>query len=93
MTLDENKVKAMRKWATPKNIKKFWGFLRSTGYYQKFVAHYAHITQPLTDQLRKDQFGWSLTAKKEFKHLKEAMTTALILTMLDFTILFIVGTD
>lgn len=76
---DCSKVQAMLEWDVPKNLRELRGFLGLTGYYRKFVANYAQIAQPLTTQLRKDQFGWSPMAIQDFEHPKQAMVTLMSL--------------
>lgn len=50
---DQEKVRAMKEWSIPKNLRELRGFLGLTEYYRKFIANYARIAQPLTDQLRR----------------------------------------
>ena len=85
-----NKNKAIKEWKVPTTIKQLRGFLGLTWYYQKFVKNYGRITAPLITLLKKDAFSWTPEATKAFEHLKEAMSLALVLAMLDFTKTFIV---
>lgn len=56
---DPTKIETIVAWPKPVTIKQLWGFFGLTGYYRRFVAHYAMIAAPLTDLLKKDEFWWT----------------------------------
>ncbi|CAA6671066.1 unnamed protein product [Spirodela intermedia] len=91
--VDKKKISTKTNWLILRNLKELYGFLRLIGYYRKFIANYASIAWPLTQLLRKDAFCWSGEAQAAFSTLKQAMTMALVLALLNFSQEFIVKTD
>lgn len=71
--MDKEKVTAMLSWPVTRNLKEFWGFLRLTGYYRKFVQQYALIARLFIEQLKKDAFGWTEEAMAAFQILKQPL--------------------
>ena len=59
----------------------------------RFVAGYSKIVWPLTEQMKKKNFGWNDVAKEACQKLKSAMVTVPILVLPDFSAPFIVETD
>ena len=91
--VDPNKIKAIKEWKVPTNIKQLRGFLGLTVYYRKFFKNYGRIAAPIATLLKKDAFSWTPKETKAFENLKEAMCLALVLAMPDFTKTFIMECD
>lgn len=64
LAVDMENLKTVLEWEEPTNIWDLQGILGLTGYYRKFISHYAQIARPLTKQLKKVCFGWSDEATK-----------------------------
>ena len=59
MTPIEAKLKAVRDWATPEDVKGVRSFLGFANYYRRFVQNFAAIADPLTSLTRKDvEWQW-----------------------------------
>lgn len=94
VSTDEDKILVVRNWPTPTNVKELRGFLGLTGYYCKFVRYYGVLSKPLTNLLRKGQsYIWTATTEQAFQSLRQALVTAPVLAMPDFTAPFVVETD
>ena len=83
----------MLDWPTPKSVKELRGFLGLTSYYRRFIKRYGIIAKPLTDLLKKGNTTWSDKALHSFEALKQAMTTAPVLALLNFNNLFVIESD
>jgi hypothetical protein len=94
VSTDQSKIASINDWAQPTNLKELRGFLGLTGYYRKFIRHYAVISHPLTALLKKGAlFIWTDTADTAFATLKHALVTAPVLALPDFAVPFMIETD
>jgi hypothetical protein len=89
---DPSKTKVMMKWPIPSSITKVRGFLGLTGYYSKFIRSYGIIAKPLTTLLKKKN-SWPNDADAAFNSLKQAMCSAPVLTLPNFSEPFEIETD
>jgi hypothetical protein len=62
-------------------------------YYHKFFRNYGKIASPLTALLKNNSFTWTLAADQDFQALKEAMCTAMVFSLPDFTKTFFLECD
>ncbi|KAF8405746.1 hypothetical protein HHK36_007823 [Tetracentron sinense] len=76
----------LREGAGPVNVRPY------RGYYHKFVQNYGLIANPLTQLLKKGQFGWNPQVDTTFRVLKEAMATTPVLGLPNFSELFVLET-
>jgi len=90
---DPSKIQAMVEWLVPTTVWSLRGFLVLTGLYRKFIQGYASIALPLTTLLQKENFHLTTEAQFMFDNLKCAMTQALVLALLDFSVPFTLETD
>ncbi len=90
----DDKINAVKLFPQPKSIENVRSFLGLCGYYRSFVKHFATIASPLTTLLRKNQpFVWGKVQEQSFQQLKNALTTAPILTFPDYNLPFVIYTD
>ena len=93
---EQDKVLSIRQYTQPTLKKQLRSFLGLTGYYRKFVPHYAQLPLPLTDLTRKtkpNKLDWTSECEAAFQALKSALCSSPILMSPDFQQDFIVQTD
>jgi len=94
VAIDPKKIEVVANWPTPTDLKQLWGFLGLSGYYRKFIKNYGLISRPLTDLLKKDVlFHWTPQLQMSFEALKQALISAPVLVLPDFSKPFTIETD
>ena len=91
--MDPQKVSVILQWVAPKSLKALRGFLGLTGYYRRFIYNYGRLARPLTQLLKKGNFGWTAESMEAMQQLKTAVTTAPVLRMPDFSQPFCIECD
>ena len=82
--MDDKKVKAIREWPEPRNLKEVQAFLGFANFYQRFIQGYSQICTPLTKMTKKEQpFHWECEQREAFEKLKKKFTSAPILASFD----------
>jgi len=83
--VDEEKVKAIRKWPSPKNVSEVRSFNGLAGFYQRFVKDFSTIAAPLREVIKKDiGFKWEDAQENAFQALKEKLTNSPVLILPNF---------
>src|SRR3954470_7756329 len=81
VTPDPAKIQAILDWPRPRSLTTLRGFLGLTGFYRRFVRHYATLAAPLTDLLHSTRLHWHTEAETTFTTLKRKMTETPILCL------------
>lgn len=88
------KVEAVEKMPIPRNPKEVRQFLGLTGYYRKFVPHYADIARPLSNLTKKKvPFVWTEECHLAFEELKACLIRQPILVYPDPNLPYVLFTD
>jgi len=90
---DPEKVIVIHNWPQPQSLAELRGFLGLTGFYRKFVHHYATLVAPLTDLLHNQKFMWPVTADTTFTEFKLQIAKVPTLHLPDFSQHFVVETN
>jgi len=82
--MDEEKIRTIRDWKEPTNVKGIQSFLGFANFYRWFIRDYSKITTPLSSLTRKEKaWEWGDKQQEAFETLKEAMITEPILQHFD----------
>ena len=94
MTPTEQKVKAIRDWERPKDLRDVRSFLGFANYYRRFICDSAAVANPLTELTKKDvPWQWGPFQREAFQRLKEALCNAPFLLYPDPKLPYVVVTD
>ncbi|MBW0518567.1 hypothetical protein O181_058282 [Austropuccinia psidii MF-1] len=94
LKMDSSKFQQILNWPRPKNIKALQYFLGFANFYRCFIKHYSKKITSLTSLLKKDSpFIFNEETVSQFQSIKEAFTTAPILSDFNPSLPTIVETD
>ncbi|SYW86541.1 uncharacterized protein UHO2_04038 [Ustilago hordei] len=81
--MDPEKVHTVKEWPMPESIHDIQRFLGFANFYQRFIAHFAHIAKPLTSLVKPTEwfkkFELPEEAQQAFHKLIQAFTSAGVL--------------
>jgi hypothetical protein len=91
IVVDPEKIKSIRGWTTPRNVSDIRSFMGLARYYRRFIVGLSKISHPITSLQKKGtKFEWTLKCKKNFNPLKELLTSAPVLNIVDPNEIFVV---
>jgi hypothetical protein len=80
ITVDPEKIEAIREWVVTKNVIEVISLIGLSKYYRRFIEGFSKIVHPITSLQKKGvKFQWTLDCEKSFQHLKQFLTSAPIL--------------
>uniref|UniRef100_A0A3Q7EA20 Reverse transcriptase/retrotransposon-derived protein RNase H-like domain-containing protein n=1 Tax=Solanum lycopersicum TaxID=4081 RepID=A0A3Q7EA20_SOLLC len=89
----QDKIEVIQQWLPPKTVKEVRSFLGLTGYYRRFIHHFAAIAGPLYNLLQRDSYQWTEAEQQAFDTLKAKLVSTPILCLPDFSQEFQVETN
>ena len=94
MSPTEVKIKAVREWDTPQDVKDVRSFLGFANYYWRYGHQFAEVAHPLIELMKKGvQWQWGPYQNEAFHQLKQKLCEAPILRYSDLKLPYIVVTD
>ena len=82
------------KWPTPRNVMDVRYFMGLAGYYRRFIGGFSKVAHAITSlQKNEIKFKWTSKCEESFQRLKNLLTSALVLKVVDPKKDFVVCTD
>ena len=91
IAVDLEKIRSIMEWVSPKNVNDLRYFMGLVGYCRRFIRNFSRIYHPITSLQRKGKkFEWTEKCEASFEQLKELLTHAPVLNIVDLDKEFVV---
>ncbi|XP_028785068.1 uncharacterized protein LOC114740980 [Neltuma alba] len=92
--VDEEKIRAIKEWPTPKSITEVRSFHGLASFYRRFVKDFSTLAAPLTEVIKKSVgFKWDKEQDVAFIRLKDKLCSAPVLVLPNFNKTFEIECD
>ena len=92
--VNEEKVKTIKEWSTPKSITEVRNFHGLSSFYRRFVKNFSTLAAPLTEIVKISVgFKWGSEQNRAFIEIKERLCGAPLLVLPDFSKTFEIECD
>jgi RNase H-like domain found in reverse transcriptase/Reverse transcriptase (RNA-dependent DNA polymerase)/Integrase zinc binding domain/Chromo (CHRromatin Organisation MOdifier) domain/Integrase core domain len=81
--MEEEKLRAILEWPTPKCCTDIEEFRGMAGYYRQYIDHFTKKMEPLNQRIKTKQFEWNEVEERAFKEIKDAYRKNQILILHD----------
>ena len=79
--IEQEKIKAVKKWKTLTRLKDVESFLGFANFYRHFIQNFSHTARPLNKLKGKKDWKWEEEHQKAFDQLKEKITSQPVLSL------------
>ena len=94
ISVDPEKIEAIMNWPTPRNVTDVRSFMGLAGYYRRFIEGFSKVVHAITSLQKKGmKFEWTLRCEESFQQLKNFITSAPVLNIVDPEKYFVVCMD
>ena len=90
---DQCKIFTIVEWPTLRSIHDVWSFHDLAYFYRRFIKNFNSLIAPLTECLKGYTFQWTDETKTNFQMVKQKLTEATMLALLDFEKQFEINRD